>query len=69
MDINVQAYRLVREATEDSSPEKKRREAASRRGGLNGGAARARALSPEVRKQIAEKANRARWSRVKEVGA
>ena len=34
-----------------------------RKGGLKGGAARAKALSPRKRKAIARKAARARWSR------
>lgn len=67
MDINVQAFRLVREATEESSPEDKRKRAASRRGGLIGGQRRAKALSPEDRKKIAEKASRTRWAAKKEL--
>lgn len=67
MDINVQAFRLVREATEDSSPEDKRRRAASRRGGLVGGQRRAKVLSPEKRTEIAQKASRARWAARKEL--
>ncbi len=61
MDVNVQAFRLVREATEESSVDDKRKQAASRRGGLNGGKARAQALSPERRAEIARKASSARW--------
>jgi hypothetical protein len=34
-----------------------------RRGGLKGGAARADKLSPEKRKEIAQRAAKARWSR------
>lgn len=67
MDMNVHAFRLVREATEESSLEDKRKRAASRRGGLSGGQARAKALSPEERKAIAVKASQARWNRVEEV--
>lgn len=64
MDINVQAFRLVREATEQSSStEDKRKQAASRRGGLSGGKARANALTADRRREIAEKASRARWNR------
>lgn len=37
MDIYVQVFRLVRETTEELSPEDKRKRAASRRGGLVGG--------------------------------
>ena len=67
MDLNVQAFRLVQEATDDASAEKRRRRATSKRGGLMGGKARAASLSPEDRKAIAQKANQARWSRVKEI--
>ena len=35
--------------------------ALGRRGGLKGGAARAKALSPKKRKEIAKKAAKARW--------
>ncbi len=66
MDINVQAFRLVREATDESSVDEKRRRAASRRGGLVGGRGRANSLSPEERISIAQKANRARWASKKE---
>jgi hypothetical protein len=66
MDLNVQAYRFVQEATAELSPEKERRQAASRRGGLAGGRGRANALSPEERTLIAQKANRARWASKKE---
>lgn len=37
--------------------------AARRKGGLKGGKARAKKLSPKKRKAIAEKAARARWGR------
>jgi hypothetical protein len=37
--------------------------ALGRRGGLKGGPARAAALSPQRRREIAQKAARARWSR------
>ena len=62
MDMNVQAFRLVREATEEPSAEKKRRQAASKRGGLTGGRARAVALSSEKRSEIAKKASAVRWN-------
>jgi len=66
MDVNVQAFRLVQEATAEPSAEKLRRKAASKRGGLMGGKARAQAPHPEERKAIAQRANQVRWSRVKE---
>lgn len=37
--------------------------ALGRRGGLKGGLARAKKLSPERRKEIAEKAAQARWAK------
>jgi hypothetical protein len=40
--------------------------ALGRLGGLKGGKARAEALSPERRKEIAKKAIAARWAKVKE---
>ena len=36
---------------------------ANRKGGLKGGAARAKSLSPEKRKEIAKKAASARWEK------
>lgn len=69
MDINVQAFSLVRKATEESSPEDKRRRAASRRGGLVGGQRRAKVLSPEKRTEIAQKASRARWAAKQELAS
>jgi hypothetical protein len=36
---------------------------ANRKGGLKGGKARAKALSPEKRKEIAEKAAKHRWKK------
>jgi hypothetical protein len=47
MDINVQAFRFVREVTEGLSTDDKRKRAASRRGGLVGGQRRAKALNAE----------------------
>ena len=61
MDLNVKAFRFVQEATADVSPEKDRKRAASRRGGLVGGPARAKKITDERRKEIALKANAARW--------
>ena len=63
MDINVQAYRLVREATGELSPEKKRKRAGASRGGIAGGKKRAAVLTPERRREIAKKANLARWQK------
>jgi hypothetical protein len=61
MDLNVQAFRFVQEATSEIAPEQANKRATSRKGGLKGGRSRAVSLSAERRKEIAEKANRARW--------
>jgi hypothetical protein len=59
-DVNSLAAAIVRAATEgDKNP------AAvmlGRMGGLKGGKARAEALSPRRRSEIAKKAGRARWA-------
>lgn len=60
MDVNVRAFRIVQEAVDtDSSVRVKK--AASRRGGLKGGPARAESISGERRREISKKANEARW--------
>jgi len=60
MDVNVQAYRLVQDATsEDRKPSSKKVQA--RKGGLKGGPARAKSISPEKRSLIARRASLARW--------
>jgi hypothetical protein len=60
MDLNVQAFRLVQEATSDAVSNSAKL-ASSRKGGLKGGTARAKSISPERRREIARKANAARW--------
>ena len=67
-DFAVNAFRVVQEATEriEPKPEPKPRidfKALGRKGGLNGGKARAEKLSPERRVEIAKKAAMARWGR------
>jgi hypothetical protein len=67
-DINVIAANIVAEIASDSAdiPVKDPNAVAlGRKGGLKGGKARAEKLSPEQRKEIAGKAARARWSKVK----
>ncbi len=59
MDINVQAFRLVQEATA-AEPDRAKR-ASSRKGGLHGGPARAKSITPERRLEIARKASETRW--------
>jgi hypothetical protein len=68
-DPNELAKRIVDLATEgarkpDSAPEKDPAAVAlGRKGGLKGGEARASALSPEQRSEIAKKAAASRWKR------
>ncbi len=62
MDMNVQAFRLVQEATQESSVDKKRKRAAARKGGLAGGRARADAMTDSRRREIALAGSSARWS-------
>lgn len=68
-DLNQLADRLVREATgeapkQEPEPEREKDPAAvelGRRGGLKGGAARAKKLTPEQRSEIARRAATTRW--------
>jgi hypothetical protein len=62
MDLNVLAHRLVQQATGEATPGKKKR-LASQAGGRKGGAARAQSLSSTRRREIARKANAARWNK------
>jgi hypothetical protein len=66
MDLNVQAFRLVQEATSEVMPDKAKL-ASSRKGGLKGGTARARSITPERRREIARKASAARWRKTETV--
>ena len=59
MDLNVKAFNIVRSLTGEKV-ENPRSENA-RKGGRSGGPARAHALTPERRKEIAYLANVARW--------
>jgi hypothetical protein len=59
MDLNVSAFRIVKTLTTENKDDK--RSFAARAGGKIGGPARARKLTPERRKEIATKANKARW--------
>lgn len=64
-DANQLASSIVHIATGEQPRAKKRKNAAAvalgRRGGLKGGKARAAALSPEERSEIAKRAAAARW--------
>jgi hypothetical protein len=64
IDINQIAARIVGEATgETAKPEKNPAAVAlGRLGGLKGGKARAESLTAKKRKEIAQKAAKARWA-------
>lgn len=69
-DINITAFGIVQSATGQNEikkePAKEKNPAAvalGRLGGLKGGHARAKILSPKKRKAIAQKAAKARWSK------
>jgi len=61
MDLNVNAFRIVQKLTTEKKEE--RRSSAARIGGKLGGPARARKLTPGRLKEIALKANKARWAK------
>ena len=67
LDTNQLAHRIARIAAGEDVPSLKRHRknpaavALGRRGGLQGGKARAAALSPAKRSAIAKKAAQARW--------
>ncbi len=71
LDLSQLAKRIVDEATgeeEKTTPPKKKNKAAQelgRLGGLKGGKARAKALTPERRKEIAKAAAKKRWRKSK----
>lgn len=65
-DFAVNAFRVMQEATEQietPKPTKKNFDAKAlgHKGGLKGGKARAEKLTPEQRKEIAQKAAKVRW--------
>jgi hypothetical protein len=68
-DINETAFNIVAQATGTDKPEPKDEGknpaavALGRLGGIKGGKARAEKLTPEQRKEIAQKAARARWKK------
>jgi hypothetical protein len=77
-DLNAMAARIVEQATDEkdeptpeAKPEREKDPAAvelGRRGGLKGGAARAKKLSAEQRSEIARKAAATRWKGQKDDG-
>lgn len=67
-DVNIKAKSIVELATGDASteiPDEIRLAAAAlgRAGGLKGGPARAKALTPKKRSEIAKKAAKTRWAK------
>jgi hypothetical protein len=74
-DFAVTAFQVVQEATGQAEPEPEETElettegknphavALGRLGGLKGGKARASKLTPEQRKEIAQKAAKSRWGK------
>jgi hypothetical protein len=69
-DINQLAYRVIQatiDATEPGEPATEEPQTPAqlngRQGGLKGGKARAKKLSPSERSEIARKAARARWTK------
>ena len=69
-DLNQTAFSIVQQATDETPPEpvdekKKAAQDSGRRGGLKGGDARAAALTPEQRSEIAKKAAAKRWVKTK----
>ena len=72
-DFAVNAYRVVQEATGQAEPKQEKplategknpnAVALGRLGGLKGGKARAANMTPEQRKEIAQKAAKTRWEK------
>lgn len=73
-DFSVTAFKVVQEATKEPEPKKEEQPELidgknphavylGRLGGLKGGKARFEKLTPEQRKEIAQKAAQARWAR------
>lgn len=64
-DANQLAYEVVKLSTEEPGPERSEISVylsqIGRKGGLKGGVARAKVLSPKKRSQIARNAARKRW--------
>ena len=67
-DFNIRAFQVVQEATkepEEPQPKAKGKNphavALGRLGGLKGGKARAKKMTPERRREIAREAARTRW--------
>lgn len=71
-DLNELAFNIVQQATGQIQPEETPSDknpaavALGRLGGLKGGPARAKKLSKKKRSEIAKKAAKARWEKIKE---
>jgi hypothetical protein len=63
MDLNVRAFRTVQAAINGPSAPPDAKKLSSRKGGLNGGPARARSIGKNRRVEIAKKASAARWEK------
>jgi hypothetical protein len=61
VDLNVSAFRIVQQLSTENKEDK--RSSSARIAGKSGGPARARKLTPARRKEIAMKANEARWNK------
>jgi|HubBroStandDraft_4_1064222.scaffolds.fasta_scaffold82043_2 hypothetical protein len=61
MDLNVNAFRIVQKLSAETKEDG--RTSAARLAGRVGGPARALKLTPERRREIAMKANKARWKK------
>jgi len=64
VQLAKQVFDIAIGEAEDTVSESKRHPKPQRAGGLKGGTARARKLSPEKRHQIASVAAKARWKKV-----
>ena len=62
-DMNKLAKSIVDIATGEDESSLKKPQPKGRAGGLVGGEARAKSLTPEKRKEIARKAAKARWNK------
>ena len=63
VQLAKQVFDIASGEAEDTVSESKRHPSKRRAGGLKGGKARAKALTPEQRRKIAAKAARARWGK------
>lgn len=61
MDVNVRAFRVVQQAIGEAEP--KTVSPSAQKGGLIGGRARAKKLTPKRRAEIAKRASAARWGK------